>query len=330
MISFIARRLASLFPVILGVSFLIVLSTKLIPGSPAEMKSERGSPAEVAAINAKYGYDRNVFTQWRLFVTGAVQGDLGESWAHSQPVTQELRQMFPATIELALAATAIATLAGLVLGIGAAVRPRGLLDGLTSLVALGGISIPVFWLGLLLQLAIAPLTNREEPEDYLEPELVRTGLLLVDTALAGRWEHFVHAAKHLALPALALSTVPLATIARMTRASMLEALSQDFVRTAKAKGLSARAVVLKHALRNALIPIVTASGLHLAALLGGAVLTESVFSWPGVGLYIYESATKKDLPALQGAVLVVAVVYVLLNLMVDVSYGVIDPRVRET
>jgi peptide/nickel transport system permease protein len=244
-------------------------------------------------------------------------------------VTEELREKFPATIELALAATAIATALGLVLGVGAAVRPRGLIDGATSVVALTGISIPVFWLGLLLQIAIAPLTGRDEAADMLEPEQVRTGLLLIDTALAGNWEYFGHALQHLALPAIALSTVPLATIARMTRASMLEALSQDFVRTAKAKGLSASAVVLKHALRNALIPIVTASGLHLAALLGGAVLTESVFSWPGIGSYIYESATKKDLPALQGAVLVVAVVYVVLNLIVDVSYGLIDPRVRE-
>jgi peptide/nickel transport system permease protein len=217
---------------------------------------------------------------------------------------------------------------GLGLGIAAALKPRGAVDAATSIVALAGISLPVFWLGLLMQIAIAPLTQRDEPTDFLEPELQRTGLLVLDTFLAGHWEHFRNALCHLALPALALSTVPLATVARMTRASLIEALGQDYVRTAKAKGLSSRVIVFKHALRNALIPIVTASGLHLAALLGGAVLTESVFSWPGIGLYVFEAARDKDLPALQGGVVFVAVVYVAVNLLVDLSYGFIDPRVR--
>ncbi len=220
----------------------------------------------------------------------------------------------------------IATFAGVLLGVVAAVRPRGPVDWAIMTFALVGLSMPVFWLGVLLQIEF-PIAQRVElltdPSDF-----AWSGFYVVDAIHARDVDRLAEVLKHLLLPSIVLATIPLATIARLTRASLLEALQQDYVRTARAKGLAPTAVVLKHGLRNALIPIVTALGLQLAALLGGAILTETVFSWPGVGSYIYEAATNKDLPALQGAVLIVSLVYIVANLVVDVSYALIDPRVR--
>ncbi len=324
MIQFILRRLVATLPVLVGVTFLVVAATKLIPGSPGAMRGQKLTRAEVLAIDAKFGYDRPLLVQYASYVTKVARGDLGESWSHSRPVWDELRERFPATIELAAAAMLIATVLGVAMGALAAVKPRGFLDWSVMTIALVGLSMPVFWLGVLLQMRFA-ITFRLSATVPIEQV---TGFYVIDALLARDGPLLVEVLKHLLLPAVALATIPLATIARLTRASLLEALQQDYVRTARAKGLAPRAVVLKHAFRNSLIPLVTAFGLQLAALLGGAVLTETVFAWPGVGKYIVDAATSKDLPALQGAVLVVSVVYIVANLIVDVSYGLIDPRVR--
>jgi ABC-type dipeptide/oligopeptide/nickel transport system permease component len=323
-IQFILRRLVATLPVLVGVTFLVVAATKLIPGSPGAMRGQKLTRAEVLAIDAKFGYDRPLLVQYASYVTKVARGDLGESWSHSRPVWDELRERFPATIELAAAAMLIATVLGVAMGALAAVKPRGFLDWSVMTIALVGLSMPVFWLGVLLQMRFA-ITFRLSATVPIEQV---TGFYVIDALLARDGPLLVEVLKHLLLPAVALATIPLATIARLTRASLLEALQQDYVRTARAKGLAPRAVVLKHAFRNSLIPLVTAFGLQLAALLGGAVLTETVFAWPGVGKYIVDAATSKDLPALQGAVLVVSVVYIVANLIVDVSYGLIDPRVR--
>jgi len=326
-IPFILRRLLGTLPVLLGVTFLVVAATKLIPGSPGAMRGQKLKADEIKAIDEKYGYDRPLAEQYARYVGRVARGDLGECWGHSpgRPVWDELKERFPATIELALAAMLIATVFGVGLGVLAAVKPRSFVDWTIMVGALVGLSMPIFWLGEILQIPFPinqridyGLTNFEEWSGFYVIDALRTrdGRVILDVL------------EHLALPSFALATIPLATIARLTRSSLLETLQQDYIRTARAKGLAPPAIVLKHGLRNALIPIVTALGLQLAALLGGAVLTETVFSWPGVGSYIVEAAVAKDLPALQGAVLVVSLVYILANLLVDLSYGLIDPRVR--
>jgi peptide/nickel transport system permease protein len=327
-VQFVLRRLLATVPVLLGVTFLVVAATKLIPGSPGSMRGEKLTKTEIAAIDAKYGYDRPVVVQYLSYVGHVAQGDLGECWAHSpgRPVWDELKERFPATIELACCAMLMATLLGTLLGVVAAVRPRGLVDWAIMTLALVGLSMPIFWLGILLQIEV-PVVQRVDLATDADA-FAWSGFYTIDAIHARDPKLLGEVLQHLMIPSIALATIPLATIARLTRASLLEALQQDYVRTARAKGLAPTAVVLKHGLRNALIPIVTALGLQLAALLGGAILTETVFSWPGVGSYIYEAATNKDLPALQGAVLVVSLVYIVANLIVDVSYALIDPRVR--
>lgn len=326
MLSFVLRRLLAAVPVLLGVVFCVVAATRLIPGSPASMKSEKLTKAEIAALDHQYGWDRPLLVQYGLYVEKvAIHGDLGESWMNQRQVREDLSDYFPATIELTLAAMTIATVLGVLLGILAGTRPRGWIDYATMSGALVGVSLPVFFFGILLQIAIAPMVQRTDlatvlPEGthfYVWHALVTRDLPLLGDVLA-----------HLALPAFALATIPLATIARITRSALIEALSQDYVRTARAKGLAEAAIVFRHALRNAAIPIVTATGLQLAQLLGGAVLTETVFQWPGIGKYVYDAATSKDIPALQGAVLVIAVVFLVANFLVDVSYALIDPRVQ--
>jgi len=325
-IQFILRRLLGTLPVLFGVTFLVVAATKLIPGSPGSMRGQKMTREEIAAIDAKLGYDRPILVQYGSYVSKVARGDLGECWRPpNRPVWTELKERFPATIELATCAMLIATALGVLLGVVAAVRPRSLVDWTIMVGALVGLSMPIFWLGVLMQIVL-PIDQRLDYTDTTFP--VWSGFFLIDALRACEPRRVFEVSKHLLLPSCALATIPLATIARLTRSSLLETLQQDYIRTARAKGLAPRAVVMKHALRNALIPIVTAFGLQLAALLGGAVLTETVFSWPGVGRFIVESAVNKDLPALQGAVLVVSLVYIVANLIVDLSYGFIDPRVR--
>ena len=267
--------------------------------------------------------------QWGRYLGGVARGDMGRSFATRRAVIDELKERVPATIELALAAMAIAIFLGLPAGVLAALaarrRPWGIVDHLLNAGALAGISMPVFWLGLLLQIYVAPVQQRTSFDINVHAV---TGLYLVQHAARARRRGLRRCLRHLALPAIALGTIPLAVVSRMTRAAMLETLGQDFVRTARARGLGPVRVAVRHALRNALIPIVTVIGLQGAALLGGAVLTESVFQWPGLGTYIVAAAQKKDLPALQGAVLITATVFVLANLLVDLAYARLDPRIR--
>ncbi|GIW72017.1 MAG: peptide ABC transporter permease [Planctomycetota bacterium] len=329
MVVYALRRLCQAVPVLLGVSLVVVLAAHLVPGSPGEsFVGEKGTPEKIRELNEALGWYDPLPVQWVRYVWGALHGDLGRSFASRRPVVDELGERIPATVELALAAALIAVPLGIGAGVAAALAhrfPWSLLDHGLSALALAGISFPVFWLGLLLQIYVYPAQQRLGPLSVLEPV---TGLYVLDAALAGDAALLADAALHLALPAVALATIPLAIIARMTRASMREVLAQDYIRTARAKGLGRVRVALRHALRNALVPVVTVSGVQLAALLGGAVLTETVFQWPGLGTYIVRAAQKKDLPALQGAVLVVAVVFVLANLAVDLAYAWLDPRIR--
>jgi peptide/nickel transport system permease protein len=331
-IGFILRRLLATVPILLGVSFLVVLSAHLVPGSPGEsFVGEKGSPEKIRELNESVGWYDPLPVQWGRYVWRAARGDLGTSFGSKRRVARELFERIPATVELGLSAMAFAVVFGVPAGVLAAVAARrggraALGDQALGVAALCGVSLPVFWLGLLLQIYVYPAQQRLSPAVDLEAV---TGLYVIDALIRGDRTALMDVLAHLALPALALGTVPLAITARMTRSAMLDVLSQDFVRTARAKGLAPARVVVRHALRNALVPIVTAIGLETATLLGGAVLTESVFQWPGLGTYIVRAAQKKDLPALQGAVLVVALVFVAANLAVDLIYGWLDPRIRE-
>lgn len=339
------RRLLGLIPVIFGISLLVFLLLRLIPGDPTvAILGERSTPQQRAALRTSLGLDRPLFfnfsgegdffdTQYFSFVGDFARGDLGQSILRKRSVTTELRERFSATAELTIAALFIATFLGVTIGILAATRRGSWLDAGSMLLALIGVSIPIFWLGLMFQyffavnLRLLPISLR------LDPELSRgfqniTGFYTVDGLLHGRPEVTLNALKHLILPGVALATIPLAIIARMTRSAMLEVLNQDYVRTARAKGLGERLVVLRHALRNALLPVVTIIGLQLGFLLGGAVLTETVFSWPGIGTWLLAGIQGRDYPVVQGGVIVVALIFVLVNLLVDLSYAFLDPRIK--
>jgi peptide/nickel transport system permease protein len=326
------RRLVALIPVLIGVSVIVFLFLHLIPGDPAEsMLGDRATAASVARLRAAYGLDQPWPNQYALFVSHVLQGDLGRSIRSNNPVAAELSQRFPATVELTLLAMLLAVLVGIPAGIVAASRRGTAFDHASMLVALVGVSMPIFWLGLMLawffgvQLKWLPFSARLDTGTRFVPI---TGLLIVDSVLRGDWVVFGQVVRHLALPALALSTVPMAIIARMTRGAMLDVLVQDYVRTARAKGLRDRVVVLGHALKNALLPVVTIVGLQVGVLLSGAILTETIFSWPGIGRWIFESIQFRDYPVVQSMTLVIAGIFVLANLIVDLSYAWLDPRVR--
>ncbi len=304
---YVLRRLAALVPVLLGVTLLVFIMLRLAPGDPVLAllgESAQGmSREQVAALREAYGLDRNPVVQYLDYLRGVVQGDLGTSVRSSQPVTQEVLSRFPATLQLAGAAMAIAILLGVTLGVVAAIYQRSIVDYLAVIVALAGVSIPVFWSGLLLMMLFALQLGWLPASGY------------------GTW-------KHLVLPAAAVGISSSAFIARMTRASMIETLRADYVRTARAKGLGRDVVIVRHALRNALLPVVTVVGLEFGGLLGGAVLTETVFAWPGVGRLLVDSITARDLPLVQGAVLFIAVIFIVVNLLVDLSYALLNPKVR--
>ncbi len=332
MLAYSLRRVLSLIPVLLGVSVIVFLFLHLIPGDPAEtMLGERANAASVARLRAAYGLDEPWYVQYGLYVSKALTGDLGRSIRSNNPVASELGQRFPATVELTLAAMLIAVLIGVPAGIISAARRGSLFDNGSMVVALVGVSMPIFWLGLMLawffgvQLRWLPFSARLDTGARFVPI---TGLYLLDAVLRADWTILGQTARHLVLPAFALSTVPMAIIARITRSAMLEVLGQDYVRTARAKGLRDRAVVARHALKNAMLPVVTTIGLQVGVLLSGAILTETIFSWPGIGRWIYESIQFRDYPVVQSMTLVVAGIFVLTNLLVDLSYAWLDPRVR--
>ena len=326
------QRGLTAIPVLLGVSVLVFGFIHLIPGDPAvTMLGERATPEKVAEIRARLGLDRPLWEQYVRYVGRVIRGDLGVSIVRGDPVLTDLLRRFPATVELAAAAIVVAVGLGIPIGVASAVWRNSVVDSLARLGALIGVSMPIFWLGVMLAwffgvtLRVLPTGFRLDTGAAFVPW---TNFVIVDAALQGNWRVLVDALRHLILPTLALATIPLAIVARMTRASMLEVLSREFIRTAEAKGLSQRAVILRHALRNALLPIVTVVGLQIGHLLAGAILTETIFSWPGIGLWVYESLEARDYAIVQGTSLFIAVIVVVVNLTTDLLYAVVDPRIR--
>lgn len=332
MFQYIIRRFLTIIPVLLGVSILVFGFLRLIPGDPAQvMLGERATPENIARVREQLGLTKPLHEQYLIFIGNALRGDLGRSVLRGEPVTQEIIRRFPATIELALSAILVAILVGIPAGIISAVRRGSLLDAASMLLALTGVSMPIFWLGLMLillfsvVLSLLPTGGRLDAGTNFVPI---TNLLLLDSVLRGDVGILVQTLKHLALPAVALGSIPMAIIARMTRSSMLEVLSQDYIRTAHAKGLKERAVIINHALRNAWLPVITVVGLQVGRLLSGAILTETVFSWPGIGRWLIDAIYARDYPIVQGVTLFIAMVFVGVNLLVDILYAWVDPRVK--
>ena len=338
MLTFLARRLLAAIPMLLGITLVAFLLLHALPGDPASaVLGQRATKENRRQFREATGLDRPLPEQYARFLGDLAQGDLGESHRTNRKVSDELLERIPATIELALAAMLLASLVGISLGVMAAVQPRTWIDFVCLGVALIGVSMPVFWLGFLMQKAFAtdaiwqilPFGARMDYGKWPTFES-ETGFFLLDALFVYQnGELALDILRHLTLPAIVLATIPTALIARMTRATMMEVLKQDFVRTARAKGATPRVVVLRHALRNAMIPIVTAIGTQLGYLLGGAVLTETIFAWPGIGRYVIEAIDVLDARPLQASVLVIACGFVLVNLLTDLSYAVIDPRVRK-
>ena len=346
---YIFRRLLGLFPVLLGISLLVFAIPRSVPGDPATiMLGQRSTPEQQARLRANLGLDRPLFfdvagfresgevgrlfqSQYFFFIGNALRGDLGRSVFTRVPVATTLARRFPATLELTLVAMLFALLVGIPAGVFAALNRGNFTDTLVVVVALTGVSFPVFWLAIILKyifsinLGWLPPSQRLDIAYTISPI---TGMYVLDGLLRGQFGAVLDALRHLVLPAIALGTIPLAIIVRMTRSSMLEVLGQDYIRTARAKGVLRRSVVNKHAFRNALIPVVTVVGLSFGTLLSGAILTETVFDWPGVGSWVYSAITSRDYPIIQGGVLFVAFVFVIVNLLVDLSYAVIDPRIQ--
>lgn len=332
MIKFIIKRVLMLIPVLLGVSIIVFLIMRVFSPDPAPIVlGEHATKAAMATWRAAHGLNDPIYIQYWNFISGAVTGNFGVSYYTDTPVLQEIMSRFPATIELAIAAILIASIFGVLIGVISAVKKNTIIDHAGMVLALIGVSMPIFWLGILLiilfsgVLHILPSGDRIDP--LLQP-LGGTGLYLIDTLVQGNMDGFVDALRHLVLPAVALGMYSMAIITRMTRSSMLDILDQDFIRTARAKGVNERHVVVHHALRNAMIPVTTVIGLQLGSLLGGAVLTETVFSWPGIGNYTVQCILKSDFPVVQAVVLLVAFIFVIINLIVDVIYAFLDPRIK--
>jgi len=329
----IRKRLLFLALVVIGVSMITFAISHLIPGDPAMLVAgDRATPEIVERIREDMGLNKPLPEQYWIYLKGIVSGDLGTSLRTRRPVTEDLKLYFPATLELAFVALVLATAVGVPLGVASAVWRDKPIDHLVRALAVTGISTPAFWLGLLLivlfygDLGLLPGGGRIDP-DITRPPTV-TGFLLIDALLAGDLTAFTSAVRHIILPALTLGFVHLGVVARQIRSAMMEELQQDYVRTARANGLSRRNVIFREALPNALIPSVTVLGLALGDLLYGAVLTETVFAWPGMGAYVVNSIQALDFPAVMGFTVVVSFAYVLVNLAVDLLYMVIDPRIR--
>jgi len=326
------KRLLTIVPVLLGVSIIVFSFIHIIPGDPAVvMLGERATPQRVAEVRVQLGLDKPLYTQYLIYAGKALRGDFGASILRGDPVLWDLVRRFPATVELATSAMLIAICVGIPMGIVSAVWRNSAFDGASRLVALTGVSMPIFWLGLMLAWFFGVVLGWFPTGFRLGTDVTLrtiTHFTILDSLLTENWAALRSGLRHLVLPALALSTIPMAVIARMTRASLLEVLSQDYIRTAEAKGLPQRSVVLQHAMRNALLPVMTVTGLQIGRLLAGAILTETIFSWPGIGLWIYESIQARDYPIVQGATLFIATIFVTVNLITDVLYAVVDPRIR--
>ena len=332
MLRFSVRRLLQLIPILFGLSILLFAWLRLLPGGPATaLLGERATPERIAAINHAYGLDQPIWVQYWSYLTRIVRFDLGDSIQNGRPVTDVLRTQFPGTIELTIAALIFAVGVGIPLGYFAARRQGGPLDGLSVIGSLIGVTIPVFFLAFLLKYVFAVKLGWLPPSGRQDVRMNATHItnfFVLDGILTREYDASWDAIKHLILPAIALGTIPLAIIVRITRASVLEVVNEDYVRTAEAKGLTTAVIRRRHLLRNAMLPVVTTIGLQLGLLLSGAILTETVFAFPGIGQEIYSSILNKDYAVLQGAILVIAILYVVINLIVDLLYGVLDPRVR--
>ncbi len=334
MFSFILRRLGLLIPTFIGVTFVAFLFIRLLPGDPIiAMAGERGvTPQRYQELVQQFGFDKPMLLQYFDYLRGVLHGDLGTSITTKRPVLAEFRNLFPATLELSICAIILAVALGIPAGVIAAVKRGSWVDQALMGTALVGYSMPIFWWGLLLiiffsgYLGWTPVSGRISLMYFFPPV---TGFMLIDSVISGQKGAFLSAASHLILPSIVLATIPLAVIARQTRSAMLEVLGEDYVRTARSKGLAPFRVIGIHALRNALIPVVTTIGLQIGVLMAGAILTETIFSWPGVGKWMVDAVFKRDYPVVQGGLLLIAGIIMIVNLLVDVAYGFINPRVRK-
>lgn len=344
---YIIRRLLSVIPTLIGVTLIIFLFQRIIPGDPAvAMLGEHATEENVARIREQFGLDRPPFLDREALVEGDLAGffdsqyvryfkrliqlDLGESIHRRIPIAETLKERFPATLELSMLSMAIALLIGIPVGIASASRRNSALDGITMVGSLIGVSMPIFWLGIMEIMLFSVFLNWLPAGSRLSTGIdikTITGLLLVDSLITGNFVGFVDALKHIILPAIALATIPTAIITRMTRSSMLDVLQEDYIRTATAKGLEEKVVLFRHALKNAFLPVITVIGIQAGILLAGAVLTETIFSWPGIGKWVYDAILGRDYPIVQGVTLLIALIFLLVNLLVDLSYAVLDPRI---
>ncbi len=331
MLAYIIRRLMIMIPTLLGVTVIVFLMLHATPGDPAELlMGERATEESLDRLREHLGLNEPLHVQYGLFLKRLMRGDLGETIWTRQKVWTEVKHRFPATIELALVALFISCFAGMILGIISATKQYSIFDYVSMLGALAGVSMPIFWLGLVFMLIFSlnlgwlPLSGRLSIDIDLE---IVTNFYILDAIITRNWPAFKDAVWHIIMPAVTLSTIPTAIVARMTRSAMLDVLRQDYIKTAKAKGLSQLKVIFKHALRNAMIPVVTTIGLQFGVLLGGAILTETIFAWPGVGKWMYDAVMQRDYMVIQGGTLFIAALFVVINLCVDVLYAVINPRI---
>ncbi len=332
-LTYIIKRILAAIPVLIGVSILTFIISHAIPGDPALLiVGPKASKAAVESIRKEHGLDRPMPVQYLRYMRGLAQGDLGQSIRNHRPVTSDLADFFPATLELTMASLFLCLFIGIPLGILAAVRRNRLADHVARVISVIGVSTPVFWLGLMLLLLfyrhLGWLPGSGRLDVTSSPPIGVTGLYVIDAVLAGDWALLREVLSHLILPAFCLSYVYLAVITRIVRSSMIAVMGQDYITTAKANGLSAFRVIFKHAFKNSLIPTVTIAGLSLGELLGGAILTETIFAWPGMGKYVVDSINSLDFPAIMGFTLVASTAYVAINLCVDVLYAFLNPRIR--
>lgn len=336
MLQFILRRLGLVIPTFIGITLLTFAFVHLIPGDPVLiMAGERGiSPERHAQLMAAFGLDQPLWKQYVNYIYGVLHGDLGMSLKSRIPVWDEFVPRFKATLELGICAMIFAVVVGIPVGVIAAVKRGSIFDHTAVGISLTGYSMPIFWWGIMLimlvsvQLNLTPVSGRVSDTVFLDDSNPLTGFMLIDTLFWGEPGDFKDAVMHMILPAIVLGTIPLAVIVRMTRSAMLEVLGEDYIRTARAKGLTRTRVIVIHALRNAMLPVVTVIGLQVGTLLAGAILTETIFSWPGLGRWLIEALQRRDYPVVQGGVLLVAILIILVNLLVDLLYGVVNPRIR--
>ncbi|PQQ36932.1 dipeptide ABC transporter permease DppB [Photorhabdus laumondii] len=336
MLQFILRRLGLVIPTFIGITLLTFAFVHMIPGDPVTiMAGERGISAErYAQLMAEMGLDKPLWQQYFHYVSNVLHGDLGISMKSRISVWEEFVPRFQATLELGICAMLFAIAVGIPVGVLAAVKRGSVFDHTAIGLSLTGYSMPIFWWGIMLimlvsvQLDLTPVSGRISDSVFLDDSYPLTGFMLIDTLFWGEAGDFKDAVMHIILPAVVLGTIPLAVIVRMTRSSMLEVLGEDYIRTARAKGLSRIRVIVVHALRNALLPVVTVIGLQVGMMLAGAILTETIFSWPGLGRWLIDALQRRDYPVVQGGVLLVAIMIILVNLIVDLLYGVVNPRIR--